>query len=102
MGKDIGGDITWDEFTLALENPHMEAYVDFLGLDVSHLHDIFSFVDYEHQGKVQISDLVNGIDTFKSPAKRIEIKQVQLMLEELLGVKKPLLGMRLSHHSHSS
>merc|ERR1712048_1369292 len=36
MDKDCSGEVSWGEFQEALSNPHMEAYLSFLGLDTAH------------------------------------------------------------------
>lgn len=83
MDKDTSGSVSWEEFKHAVTNPHVEAYLSFIDLDTVHLQDIFNLIDNNGDGVLEISELVDGLDELKGPAKRVEVLRLLQLLNEV-------------------
>merc|ERR1712039_816495 len=68
---------------MGLMNPHMQAYLNFLGLDTTHLFDIFCLLDVDHSGSIQLNELLVGMGELKGPAQRVELVRLQKMMLEI-------------------
>merc|ERR1712187_860593 len=85
MDKELSGEVAWKEFRSALEDPRVDAYLRFLGLDASHLYDIFTLIDVDDSGTIRLTELLEGIAELQGPAKKVEVLRLEKLLHKVVG-----------------
>eukprot|EP00746_Dinoflagellata_sp_MGD_P141695 gnl/MRDRNA2_/MRDRNA2_74764_c0_seq4.p2 gnl/MRDRNA2_/MRDRNA2_74764_c0~~gnl/MRDRNA2_/MRDRNA2_74764_c0_seq4.p2 ORF type:complete len:124 (-),score=30.95 gnl/MRDRNA2_/MRDRNA2_74764_c0_seq4:68-439(-) len=71
--QDNSGTITWEEFEQHARDARVQAYFNSLDLDVSEAQGLFSLLDIEDTGSVEIDDFVMGCLRLKGQAKAIDL-----------------------------
>jgi len=84
---DHGGDgeISKDEFEAHLEDPNMHALLRRLDIDRRDALTLFSLLDGDGSGGLDVDEFICGCITFKGAAKAIQIEKTALELRNLLN-----------------
>merc|ERR1712048_527584 len=96
MDEDASGEVNYEEFQDAIANPHVQAYLSFIGLETGHLADIFRMIDADNSGSIQLDELVPGIEELKGGAMKVEV----LRLERLMCDLVDRLGMMMTENQN--
>lgn len=83
---DASGTVTWDEFSNAMNNPHVEAYLSFIEVDTVDLFDVFMLLDKDGNQKIEIDEFVDGVHELRGIVHKAQVKQIHNLLTTVLGV----------------
>lgn len=101
MDADDTGTISFDEFLTHLDDDRVRAYFETLNLDVSDPVSLFSLLDADRSGKVDLQEFIEGCRSLKGVATSLEMRclrsdlsEVKRDLERLVGRDVVLQEMR--------
>lgn len=80
IGKDMSGDVRWADFQAAMNDPHVESYLNFMELDVESLRSILDLFQSDDSETINMDQLLEGLYRLKGSARK---SQVRLMQEQL-------------------
>jgi len=87
MDADGTGTISRDEFHEHLNNAQVVAYFNALKLDVSDLETLFTLLDHDHSGTIELNEFVTGCQRLKGESRSLDIAllrfQMDWMVEKL-------------------
>jgi len=76
MDEDASGSITWEEMAGALENPATNRYFHALGLKTEDMRQLFSMIDDNGSGQIDLQDFLDGCSRCTGDAKSIDIHAI--------------------------
>jgi len=81
--KDGSGFVDQDELKTVLNNKQVGEWLSAMGLDLSDIDKVFAMLDTDGDGHLSCEELVNGAGVLKKPARAVDLKAVQQMLEDV-------------------
>jgi len=94
---DGSGTLSFEEFKQYLEDQHVSAYFQALGLDVSQAELCFNLLDSDNSGMLNLEEFLGGCLRLKGPAKSLD---VNLLLHESRRMSKMFRELRHAIHSN--
>mmetsp|Transcript_7942 Transcript_7942/g.17626 ORF Transcript_7942/g.17626 Transcript_7942/m.17626 type:complete len:624 (+) Transcript_7942:138-2009(+) len=76
------GEVDWAELEDALSDRQMQAWLKSLDVDIHHLADLFALID-NGEGKITLSEFIEGVTRSKGHAKSIDILLLKRMIHHL-------------------
>lgn len=71
--KDRSGSLSYDEFQKHMHDPHVKAYFNGIDIDPDEAKVIFTLLDSDNSGDVEIEELVNGTMKLKGYATKLDM-----------------------------
>mmetsp|Transcript_140332 Transcript_140332/g.448506 ORF Transcript_140332/g.448506 Transcript_140332/m.448506 type:complete len:262 (+) Transcript_140332:1100-1885(+) len=81
--KDNSGTLSWTEFRHHLKHPHVRAYFQGMGLDVSQAHLLFELLDADENDAVTIKEFLDGCLHLKGEARSLDMNMMMLMMKRM-------------------
>mmetsp|Transcript_59785 Transcript_59785/g.166901 ORF Transcript_59785/g.166901 Transcript_59785/m.166901 type:complete len:527 (-) Transcript_59785:92-1672(-) len=98
MDADHDENVTMEEFRACLQNPHMVAFVESLGIEIGDAEYCFRLLSGEGHCGVDVDSFVEGCIKMKGDAQSIDMQDALLRLKQtstnLDEIRASLLGMR--------
>merc|ERR1712032_562037 len=82
---DHSGTLTWEEFGEFIQHPVLSAYFRSLEIDFSEAKGLFTLLDVEGAGQIQIDDFVKGCRFLRGNAKSIDLATLRYELKRAIG-----------------
>eukprot|EP00927_Polykrikos_kofoidii_P022190 TRINITY_DN20764_c0_g1_i2.p1 TRINITY_DN20764_c0_g1~~TRINITY_DN20764_c0_g1_i2.p1 ORF type:complete len:716 (+),score=134.94 TRINITY_DN20764_c0_g1_i2:116-2263(+) len=70
--SDRDGVLSWEEFATQLDSKSMQEYFSVLDLDISEAKTVFSLIDADDSGQIDVNEFVNGCFRLRGSAKAVE------------------------------
>lgn len=97
---DHTGTLSWDEFETFLQDDEVRAYFVTLDLDMSSLHKIFTLLDQNGSGELDLSEFIEGCVRLKGTAKTIDIVLLRAEINKFMHALRTVA--RVSKNDDSS
>jgi Ca2+-binding EF-hand superfamily protein len=94
MDLDVSGEVSWEEFSDSLNNPHVEAYLSFVELDTANLYEIFQLLDKDGSHTIEIDEFIDGIHELRGVPTKVQLKLMHALLEDLHSMQEIHPGLR--------
>jgi hypothetical protein len=88
---DRSGQLSFEEFTMHLQDPQVKAYFNSLDLDTRQADILFHLLDRDESGEVGISEFLDGCLRLKGEARNLDMNLVIYQLEHILKGSHQLL-----------
>jgi hypothetical protein len=94
---DGSGFIDYDEYAEIFTNPEVKTWLSAMELDVSDLEMIFELLDTDRDGRLRLSDLIDGVSRLKGNARNTDMMALHHRNHELMDLIGKIEA-RLSAH----
>lgn len=80
-----------------MKDEQVQGYFEMLGLDTSHVWELFRSLDADHNGMIALDELVTGCFHLRGAAKVLDVNRLSIQTDEL---RKTLEGIVLHIDRH--
>jgi len=85
LDKDVNGRLDWNEFQAVLENPHVQAYFNWLDIDIIQAKNVFHLLDTNGNGTLSVEEFLIGCRELRGRASTIDMKMLRIEFKALLS-----------------
>lgn len=101
MDSDSDGKISYQEFCQSTVRPEVHEYLDALEIDISHAGKLFTLLDQDGDGMVDLREFVEGMCKLKGEAKSSDIQVLMMQVNRIVRQGEALKKIVLTNASVS-